>query len=453
MSGVARQLRPKFTLTILAIGSAVVCALVSFLGPFDWYVYSEEGLAVFFAIEGFFVAGLALGEYLRPRGGGSSRGERVQLTRLQSGILMMASCLSLLCFLYLVQSFMGYYGQDYEIGGTFYEFNEEGRGVLGRICTVLLQLGMASFLLYAPYWDRTRWTKNALIVLSFWTTAAYYALCGSRFSLVASAIVFVVAFISRRKTQKTFMGKGKARDRRGARVIALVLIAALFIVVLGGITMNRMNVSSRIPENHMEFVAGDSPLKESYEELAEAMGSLSNSIFSLADYIGEAPFVFSYLYENHFPEQVYFGAHTLRSLSQGLSGFGLDLMHNEGEVAAETSPNISKYSGIGFSLMVDFGSYVCFMVAMFFGFIFGRVSACRGAIWLCRSLFPCVTAMSIFAPVYFFTVGRLDYVVVEVLFIYALMALLRPLGLEALKNAFGKASIDTCQHGHDMLLR
>lgn len=416
----------KFPLTSLAALSALLCAFVSFLGPFDWRIYSEEGLSVFFLIEAFFIFGLALGELIRSKEAGCRSSKGFAITDFQLGVLLLLSILSLICFLYLTSSFLDYYGADYELGGTFYEFNQEGRGTLGRICTVLLQLGMASFLLYIPHWNKSYHLRNMVFILGFWTTAAYYALCGSRFSLVTSAIVFGVALICRKKDHRGsdhVSSRGKAKS--GKAVVA-ILLSLLLLFVLGAITVNRMSVSSRIPENHMEFVAGDSPLKDSYKALAEEIGSLSNSVFSFADYIGEAPFVFSYLYENHFPDRAYWGAHTFRSLAQVSSGVGLDFMYNETDVTAITSPNISKYSGIGFSLMVDYGPYASFAISALFGFMFGRISGSRRGSWLCHSLFPCIATMTIFAPVYFFTVGRLDYVVVELVLVYAFLVVLKP---------------------------
>lgn len=416
----------RFPLTTLAALSAFLCALVSFLGPFDWRIYSEEGLFVFFLIEVFFIFGLAFGELIRGREASCRSSKCFVITDFQLGILLVSSILSLICFLYLASSFLDYYGTDYELGGTFYEFNQEGRGTLGRICTVLLQLGMASFLLYIPHWNKSHHLRNLVFALGFWTTAAYYALCGSRFSLVTSAIVFGVALLCRRKgsgDSDRVSSRGRAK---GGKAAIAILLSLLLLFALGAITVNRMSVSSRIPENHMEFVAGDSPLKDSYKALAEEIGSLSNSIFSFADYIGEAPFVFSYLYENHFPDRAYWGAHTFRSIAQASSGIGFDYMYNESDVAAITSPNISKYSGIGFSLMVDYGPYTSFAISALFGFIFGRISGSRRGSWLSRSLFPCIAAMVVFAPVYFFTVGRLDYVVVELILVYALLVVLKP---------------------------
>lgn len=86
----------------------------------------------------------------------------------------------------------------------------------------------------------------------------------------------------------------------------------------------------------------------------------------------------------------------------------------------------AKYSGLAYSLMLNFGVYLAPFASYLIGFMFSEIESYRGHSYLCSALYPCCVAATVFAPIYFITVGRLDYVVYGILLICFLVG--KPVG-------------------------
>lgn len=419
---ISHKSRNQVGLTRLYFWSAVVCTLISFFGPFAWKIYSYEGLVYFFAVEAIFWLGLLCGSFFVV--GTHSRRKRAEYIFNQRGyaaILLMVSIVSIVACLYLLVKFRAYYGASYQFGEASYEFAEEGRGIVEKICTVFLQFGMASYLLGLYSGCNQHGLRKAISLGGFWTTSLYYTMSGSRFTIVVGLIVFVVA--NRRQSIRV-LDAFAAHVQKGWQKLAAVLLVVVVLVALGAITSTRMSVDSRIPQNHYEFVPGDSPLKAEWVPFAEYEGSSVNAAFSIFDYIGEAPFVFSAFYDFYMPEKVYFAENTLRSIGQFLRPIGINLIHSQSSIYAEIGGGSGKYSGFAYTLIVDFGKYLAPFVAFLIGFLFSKIEKHREDGPFFAALYPCVVASVVFAPIYYFYVGRLDFVLMGLLVLEALRHLM-----------------------------
>lgn len=394
--------------------SAGLCAIVSFFGPFAWKINSVEGIVYYFVVEGIFFVGLLCGGFfvLRKPNSKAQKNSPHFNSRGFSSVLLAVSIISVLCCAYLLISFWRYYGGSYQFGEASYEFADEGRGLLERVCTVFMQFGMASYLLGLSNNCNQRGVRKGVSVIGFWTTAIYYTVSGSRFTIVVSLIVFLVA-----NKQKTLFALRKAKQiiKRGSRKALAIILALGIVAAVGVITSSRMDVDSRIPQNHYEFVPGDSPLKEEWEPLVAYSGPLGNALFSLFDYVGESPFVFAEYYQNYIPDKIYWCENTLRSIGQFIRPFGIDAIQSQSEIYKEIGGGSGKYSGFVYVLIVDFGKYLTPVVAFFIGFVFAKIERYRERTPLMAAFYPCVVASVLFAPIYYFYVGRLDYVVMGLL--------------------------------------
>lgn len=408
-----KKKKPLYLSTVF-LCSAICCAMVSFFGPFSWKIYSIEGLVYFFAVEGVFYVGLLCGRnlILRERDV-KPTGKRERPSSQSFALLLSAvSILSILCCLYLLISFRTFYGSSYQFGEASYEFADEGRGLFEKICTVLMQFGMASYLLGLSCGCNQQGMRKLISIVGFWTTAAYYTVGGSRFTLVVGLIVFLVA--NRREAITSFRKVGEYAKGGFSKILAISL-ALVVVCAIGVITNTRMNVEARAPQNHYEFVLGDSPLKEEWTPLASAMGTLGNAAFSLFDYVGESPFVFSKYYNDFMPDKVYWAENSLRAVGQFLRPLGIDAIHSQSSIYSEIGGGTGKYSGFVYVLMVDFGVLLAPFVAFLVGFSFSKVERHRGSSPLMAALYPCVVTAVVFAPIYYFYVGRLDFVVFGIL--------------------------------------
>lgn len=425
--------------------SAAVCTLISFFGPFAWEVYDPEALIYFFAVEGIFWLGLLCGRYFAISGKGPKEKSCHFNRKGYAAILLAFSVLSIVACIYLLIRFRSYYGSSYQFGEASYEFAEEGRGLLDKICTVSLQFGMASYLMGLCTACNQHGLRKALSVAGFWTTALYYTASGSRFTAVVGLIVFLVA---NRQQSIAALQKiaTRMRMRKGMQKIVVVFLAVIVVAAIGAITSTRMDTESRIPQNHYEFVPGDSPLKDSWAPFAESAGGSANAIFSLFDYIGESPFVFSAYWHFYMPEKVYWGESTLRSVGQVLRPLGIDVVQSEMSIYQEIGGGTGKYSGFVYTLIVDFGRYLTPFVAFLIGFLFSKIERHRGDSPLMGSLYPCVVASVVFAPIYYFYVGRLDFVVMGLFVLEVLRRLTTKQGRPSARNDSTRRYGETC-HG------
>lgn len=416
MSGTKKQPLP---LSRIFLCSALICTAFSFLGPFAWKIYSLEGVVFFYVLEGLFWLGLVCGRFLILRD--DSRRTVTSASGFNicgyAALLTMVSLASILACIYLLLRFRSYYGDTYQFGEAAYEFADEGRGLIDRLCTVFMQFGMASYLLGVVFQCNYRGARKAISILGFWTTAVYYTISGSRFPAVVGLIVFLVA--NRQQSLDIIHKVGNFIHRKVHKLIVITLILSV-VATLGTITNTRMSVDSRLPQNHYEFIPGDSPLKESWVPIATNGNPLNNAIYSMFDYIGEAPFVFAVYFNEYTPDKIYWGESTLRAIGQFLRPLGIDIIQSQGDIYAEIGGGDGKYSGFGYTLIIDFGVYGAPLASFLFGFLFAKVERNRDRSPLLKALYPCVVTSVIFAPIYYFYIGRLDYVLLGAVLLWLL---------------------------------
>lgn len=127
-----------------------------------------------------------------------------------------------------------------------------------------------------------------------------------------------------------------------------------------------------------------------------------------SDYLGEAPYVFSYYCKYNIPEKIAYGLISLRSFVQiinNLTGFGPsynDLLENLSS---------GQYSGFAYVLIADFGIIGSLIMSYFYGFIFAKIERYKNMNRVCCVIYPAIKVICFFAPIFFFYVGRVDYTI------------------------------------------
>lgn len=401
--------------------TCVVVYGVSILGPYSWHIYSVEGILYYAFAMFLFFLGLC--------SGGLTLFKRQKLAyvpfevnKRQRNLLLICSLISIVCCIYLVVSFLRYYGTSYILfGGSYTEFSFDERGTGGKIATVLLQLGTASFLINSCSAIKGTRNEEFLIACGFWTTGIYYLLQGSRFTVAVGIILFVYVFVrNRRRANNTKGIIGKSTLKLVLIIVAVVIIVYIFLLL-----MDTRAADYYLATQRYEFMPGDETVKGVYLDLYYATHGAVNSLYHLCDYIGEAPFIFAYYFENFAPEHPYLFTNTLRVLTQFFSLFDISIIPSSTSVIAELGGGSGRYAGMVWPLVIDYGLYFAPVAAYLSGLLFAKIERFSVSKPFCRIILPCCFVAVLFSPVYFFYVGRLDFVFFWVVIIWLLFGLLR----------------------------
>lgn len=394
--------------------SAVVFSAVSFLGPYQWKVYDGFGLFYFYLVNILFFAGLVFGYKVFYRN--RSHVRATIDTEKQKFFLLGISVISTLLAVYEIYSLVTYYGEGYMFLSGQYLERDQARTLFDRVAVVGMQFGTASYILFSFAQFKKTPFNYALAILGLFACGIYYLCIGNRFTLAAELIIFLVCWRMRqgKKQEKTEKAQHISRIQKIAIVVLVVVVSFSFLAIFG--SRNHTEVTVRY-----EFVPGDQQLKEGAVDLYDSNPNIWDPLFMLVDYMGEAPFIFSGIWDNGLPEQTYWFVNTLRPIAQFGSVFGLP---SYPDIVAEVG-GPAKYSGIVFALIVDFGVILAPFVAFLFGVLFSYIESRRRESYLALSLYPCLVTCCIFAPIYYFNVGRIDFVVLVLLVIYPFLGLLK----------------------------
>lgn len=385
------------------------------LGPYEWRVYSVEGIAYFAAGNLLFYFGLKCGPIVLKRAPLEKKAFRLDVGT--PNFLVALSLLSLVSFAVETSMFLAYYGASFEfLGGAYHEYSEEGRTFLDQVLMCMMQFGIVSYLAWSVLDIKVSNSQRIIVFMGFWTTGCFALLQGQRFSLAAAVIVFLVV-VSRRRGMRR-----KVRDvrRRGAFGRAVIVVALLGSSAYAFLHLMETRNTWNTPMTRYEIAVGDQWLKPEFYDLYTETGGSVKSLYEMADYMGESPYVFSGFWDSYMPDRVYLLSNTLRPIGKLLNGFGIGLIEDY-EVAGEELGTPPRYAGFLWSLILDFGVYFALPAAFLFGLLFAKIDRYRGSSFLCSILYPCIFTMVFFAPCYFFYVGRLDWVVFEVLLAYAVL--------------------------------
>ncbi len=414
-------IKPKRTLAKIFILSAFVFYGVSVFGPWQWHLYSVEGLIYFVLIDMLFLLGLMSG-IIAPKSQTDEQQTKLHqmcLSNRQKKIVLAISLCSVLCWIYeMFQLLVVNSGSFVFMAGAGQaEDYLEGRTVLDQIALIIMQLGVGSYILFALFAESKTFWQRAVVNLGFWAAAIYLITYGQRFALAVTFIIFIAVWkINGGSFAKT---RSKIRQSRSLQYCLIAIACLVLLAIFFYVFNTRLHVEA--PYKY-EFIPGDMALKPFWQDLYNVTDGGIDPLLMLADYMGESPFVFSGNWVFYQPDHIYWCYQLFRPIIQFASIF--DFPSYMDIVNSINAP--AKYSGLAYSLMLNFGVYLAPFASYLIGFMFSEIESYRGHSYLCSALYPCCVAATVFAPIYFITVGRLDYVVYGILLICFLVG--KPVG-------------------------
>lgn len=376
--------------------SSLFFGLCTLLGVYERLIYSYGYFAFYWILELIFLIGLTIKKI-------SFRKKRIEsnytfcLTRKGKNIITFLNICSLLAFIY----FLYLYGTSIGINllGTFTAatFEDEGRTSLEKFSLLVMQLGGDAAYLVSSCDKSFKGKRRRLSTLCLFLPGLRYLLMGARYAIAVETLLYFVIngvhYNVRKLTlKKLFSGLA----------ISTMLIA-LFSYFL--YLFDSRAVFSAVEK--YEFYPGDMQLYSIFERIYYATNGKIDFLYSFSDYLAEAPYVFSFYCLYGIPEEPFYGIMFFRPLIKTFS-----FLFDQDYYSLITNSMMSgKYSGCYYPIICDFGLYVSPVIVFLYGIIFSQIEKYSWSNKICFALLPAVKVMCIFAPVYYFYVGRLDFTV------------------------------------------
>lgn len=316
-------------------------------------------------------------------------------------VCLILCIISLLCFFYQAKRIIFTLASDFVLlGGHYGEIFQDNRGALDRYILVLMHLGSeVVFLIVYSLSSLNYKLTRKLASLCLWLPGIYYILLGGRFMIAVEFLIFT--FAMRNNNKNSFTHKQKM-----VVLLLAVVLSACFLTLF----YTRQLYFTALTK--YEFNTGDMILKEWAYWFYQLTDGAVNPFYDFCDYLAEAPYVFSAFCEFYKPQTTLWGLNLIRPINLLLNTVGagvhpLVLIENEIYMGG-------KYSGFCYPLIVDFGHLFSLFAAVLIGYLFAYVFKYRNIKFWARCMSPCIYTSILFSPIYYFNVGRLDFIIVFV---------------------------------------
>ena len=384
------------------LASAIFFLYFSFFGTYEYKIYSKTWFFMFFVYELLFFCGLSSGNINVVKNKRKKCQDQIEFSITQTGalILWIACILSLISFVYFLFLYRHTLG-NFVFGTYTADLFDEGRTSLEKITLLLMQIGGDSAFLILSV-DKTNKHKRLkkLSHLTLFLPGFRYLLMGSRFMIATEFLMLFAIKMPLLKKKLKVSIKAKRQKR-------IILVSALIL----GIAFLYLFASRSIYYTALErkaFFPGDMTLKPFWKNLYDVTDGKIDFLCVASDYLGEAPYVFSYYCKYNIPEKIAYGLISLRSIVQiinNLTGLGPSYNDLLGNLSS------GQYSGFAYVLIADFGVTGSLIMSYLYGFIFAKIERYKNKNRVCCVIYPAIKVICFFAPIFFFYVGRMDYTI------------------------------------------
>lgn len=396
--------------------STFIVSCFAFLGPYDYQFESLWAIGYYYLCIIFLIVPLLfcgkknkeITERNRKRliNELSSAGEKFLLLAITVSIV--ASC----CF--AVECIRLFSLDAILTGGDFREEFGDFRSNFSKYAEILSCLGPASYLISVKLDIVHNKLIKPLALVSLVLMGLTGLLLGARWKMFLCVLILILSEVYKNRTDLKLAKNVKQLLRYMVIVIIVVLIVYAF--------MTLFSVRGLLAaDEQYRFYYGDMPLKPWALNLFELSNGAVQPIYRAMDYIGQSPFVFSYIFIHEIPSQLYYGAFFARVLGYLLPLLGIPFPNNA-EIAQETFTGM--YSGSAYGFIVDFGVWLApvafFIVGLCFSAIERRIQYSR---W-CSMVFPLTQSVLICSPIYYlFHVGYADYIFLWFVLMFGFMSI------------------------------
>lgn len=400
----------------------IIYFLLYFFGPYEFTLYSIKGVIYYLLAMFLFACGLQLGNIRFGKFNNQYKQyEKIKSSKSIEIYLFIAELIAGIFFLIYISEVLQLTGASYKFGSDLRIVLSESRSFLNKISEIGMYISIACFLIIESLDIKSRLLLNISNIF-FWLPSLAMLLIGARWDVFVSILVF---FTSKGYRRRNINKKIKPK-KKWKKFLAIFLFAVFLIIILGLVYKLFQSRGMVNATEEMLMYPGDIALKPFYLELYKLSKGLVDPIYKIFLYFTHSMPFFTWLFENNTFSQTYHGAYLFRSVGFICNAIGISFPDYKTIIASQSfSGYYSTFIG---GYLIDFGKIGSLIMIFLTGTLFDKLSLTAKKSKYADSIVPVILVMCLIAPIYYFWhMGSIDFILIEVTFLFLGIAILNKL--------------------------
>ena len=391
--------------------SWIIRLAVFAVGPYEYKLYSIQGVLYMAFVDFLFWLGLQSGKWIQiPKVKihfwDNVIGNNPQNRFISNEFVLLLIILSTAFFT------LWFFDWKQSIGLNYLFSNEDIRRLISQRRTVYSKIGefgssigILPFLIVQTGKDSgiyNKFNRTFCNVTAVFSGIISFA-SGARWGIVS--IITIFFFVEQSKGKSLKLKHGSVQN--GKTWIRRITICIVTYIILRRIWLLFQNRGVYHGAQRFLFEHGDTVLKPFWRSFLEKNFLVVDTICAITGYFAQPIPVFSYVFQNYSNQKCYFGASMFRVIGFLLNGLGINVL---GMKDIYSHAFTGLYTSYVYGFIVDWGVYCTPFFVLFTGIIFSLIEQNHIKQGLHRLLYPLMEVMVLFAPYYyFFHIGAMDF--------------------------------------------
>ncbi len=409
--------RIKYKPSSFIIYGLIIYFLIFLINPFVYTIYSLEGVLYYIVAFLLLLTGAFIVEKISRKKANKSTCFDVVLTRRAERFIQLISVISIV--------FLVVYFRDVTklVAGKYIFANEDlrlalsdNRSLINKIAEMGMQIGPVAYLIASNASRFNYRITRPLSLLAFWAPSIGILAVGARGAAIIGLSIFMINnFLQKQSGRKYF------KARKFIKKIAPYLIVILISYFIYSLFISRPGLSTS--ENIYLIHAGDMKLKPIYQEINQFFNYRLDPLYKLFMYYTHSFPTFTYFYPNSPTYGVFWGVLQFSFVFLVLNAAGI--VGISPNAVGLYNPTAGLYSTFISYFIMDFGRVLALVAILLSGVFMGLIyrSYLKGKFGY--FIYPVILTMALVSPIYYFwTVGRMDVILVWYIIVYPILKML-----------------------------
>lgn len=409
--------RIKYKPSSFIVYGLIVYFFMLLINPFIYTIYSLEGVLYFISAYLVLLVGSFIIEKISRKATNKKNFFDVVLSKRAERFIQFISVLSI--------GFLVIYFRDVTnlVAGNYIFANEDlrlalsdNRSLINRIAEMGMQIGPVAYLIASNVTRLNYRTTRVLTLFAFWAPSIGILAVGARGSAIIGLSIFLINnFLQKQNGRKHFEAKKLIKKFAPYFIVILIsyFIYSLFI--------SRPGLSNS--ENIFLIYPGDMKLKPIYSEINQFLNFKLDPLYKLFMYYTHSLPTFTYFYPNSPMYGVFWGVLQFSFVFFVLNATGIVSVSPNS--VGIYNPTAGLYSTFISYFILDFGRVLGLVAILLSGMFMGLIYRSYSKGKFGYFIYPVILTMALVSPIYYFwTVGRMDVILVWYFIIYPILKIL-----------------------------
>ncbi len=399
----------------------IIVIIIDIIGPYYYPLENYSGVFYFSICSVLFLFGMSCKKIVLKRKGAIERQliNEYRLTRSGENIIIVVSCISLICSIIYIVSVIKSTGFTGFAQGDQRGIVEENRNNLSRFTEAFMHMSAPAYIIL-EYVDNCISKRIRIVfIISFFSTPVAYLCVGARWSIYFYLILFY--FIKRTNKRK------KTRESLSVKRLVIIVISVIVLAYVLSIVFTLFQERGFETADNLYMISkGDMELRPFYKWLYETNPNFFNPIYKIAYYFGHSIPAFNKMYSLYDPSTpLLYGLYSMQVLQYVLIPFGYSTGYMKSVLAS--FPMHGVYMTYIHGYIVDFGLLFTPFFIFLSGLLFGKIEERNKSSIYCRVLYPIVLSMTFNAAIYdMWTIAMVD---LDIFFVIVIVFAFKKMGI------------------------